>query len=151
MSKHTPGPWHTSPCSHGGLIVIREGISQSHVQIVPEADARLFAAAPALADALRELHDILALYLRTARSRRGSAEANGSRPRRARARRWEQAVSEPSRRKELRLMAAHEDDEHMDAPHTDCPLCLVFSRREQYTREQQARSDLAARRARRQR
>jgi hypothetical protein len=84
--SHTPGPWHTSPCSHGGLIVIRDGISQSHIQIVPEEDARLIAAAPALADALRDLLAYLespALHdaaVAIPRARAALALADGSKP-----------------------------------------------------------------------
>lgn len=62
MSKHTPGPWRTLPCPHGGLIVVRGaagGHMQSHVQIVPEADARLFAAAPELLEACKDVLNFL--------------------------------------------------------------------------------------------
>lgn len=52
MSKHThtPGTWKTSPCSSGGLYVFRGklGDPQYSVQIYPEQDAYLFAAAPDL-------------------------------------------------------------------------------------------------------
>jgi hypothetical protein len=61
MSDHTPGPWTLGPCSHGGLLV-RRGASvgrgahpQHSLQIVPEADAHLIAAAPELLAALKEL------------------------------------------------------------------------------------------------
>jgi len=60
-TKHTPGPWTLAPCSHGGLI-LRRGPSdlknrhpQSSLQIVPEADAHLIAAAPELYAALEDL------------------------------------------------------------------------------------------------
>ena len=49
--KYTPGPWTTEPCSNGGRIVIRnkagEG-TQTHIQVFPEADAYLMAAAAEL-------------------------------------------------------------------------------------------------------
>lgn len=54
-ASHTPGPWGLKPCSHGGLILLRDGITQSHLQIAPEADARLIAAAPDLLAALEEV------------------------------------------------------------------------------------------------
>jgi hypothetical protein len=54
--SHTPGPWALQECSHGGAILIRGQYGehhQSHLQIVPVADARLIAAAPELLEALR--------------------------------------------------------------------------------------------------
>lgn len=50
MSGHTPGPWRTSPCSSGGLYVLRGklGDPQYSIQIYPEQDAHLVAAAPDL-------------------------------------------------------------------------------------------------------
>jgi hypothetical protein len=54
-NEHTKGPWGLLPCSHGGLILTRDGCRQSHVQIIPEADARLMAAAPDLLAACTDL------------------------------------------------------------------------------------------------
>lgn len=63
-AEHTPGPWTLKPCSNGGMILVRgdgtaQGHVQSHLQIVPNEDARLIAAAPdmlaALQDAKREI------------------------------------------------------------------------------------------------
>lgn len=59
--SHTPGPWRLEPCSHGGLILRRGDDNgplmsrhpQGGLQIVPEADARLIAAAPDLLEACR--------------------------------------------------------------------------------------------------
>ena len=56
MSYTTPRPWVLLDCSHGGKLLVREhNAPQSHLQIVPTADAYLIAAAPALRDALYEL------------------------------------------------------------------------------------------------
>jgi len=51
----TPGPWGLAECSHGGVILVRgadydaqKRHEQSHLQILPMADARLIAAAPDL-------------------------------------------------------------------------------------------------------
>lgn len=58
---HTKGPWELAPCSNGGFILRRGDTHgknrhpQSHLQIVPEGDARLIAAAP---DLLQELQNI---------------------------------------------------------------------------------------------
>lgn len=60
MDAHTPGPWTLGPCSHGGLLLQR-GMMQSgrfvhpqhSLQIVPEADAYLIAAAPDMLEALK--------------------------------------------------------------------------------------------------
>jgi len=70
MSNHTPGPWKvsrrfdvyqdTQALGVGGTFVAStKGISElpESVNQVCEADAKLIAAAPELADALRELHD----------------------------------------------------------------------------------------------
>jgi hypothetical protein len=57
MTKHTPGPWGLSPCSNGGALVTRTGV-QSHLQVVPEADAHLIAAAPDLLAALRDFAEV---------------------------------------------------------------------------------------------
>jgi hypothetical protein len=62
MRGHTPGPWRLEPCSHGGKILRRGDEDaplmarhpQGGLQIVPEADAHLIAAAPELLEALRE-------------------------------------------------------------------------------------------------
>lgn len=51
--KHTPGPWTTTPCSSGGLVVNRGDSFTNSFQIYPEADARLIAAAPELLEALK--------------------------------------------------------------------------------------------------
>lgn len=57
--KHTPGPWTLAPCSHGGLIlrrgdaIGRDTHIQSSLQILPEADAHLIAAAPDLLQACK--------------------------------------------------------------------------------------------------
>ena len=61
-AKHTPGPWRVSPCSNGGLILIRAdgkhgAHPQTHLQILPEEDAKLIAAAPELLEALRNCVD----------------------------------------------------------------------------------------------
>lgn len=53
--SYTPGPWKTSNCSAGGLLVIRGEHGkhpQSHLQVAPSEDARLIAAAPELLEAL---------------------------------------------------------------------------------------------------
>lgn len=57
--KHTPGPWKLHPCSNGGLL-LRRGDQmgrnthiQSSLQILPEADAHLIAAAPELLEAAK--------------------------------------------------------------------------------------------------
>jgi hypothetical protein len=70
MSNHTPGPWKASrrfdvyqdtqtPGVGGTFVASTKGISElpESVNQVCEADARLIAATPELADALRELHD----------------------------------------------------------------------------------------------
>ena len=70
MSNHTPGPWtvkrrfdvyhDTQTRGVGGTFVAStKGISElpESVNQVCEADAKLIAAAPELAEALRELHD----------------------------------------------------------------------------------------------
>ena len=58
--SHTPGPWRVEPCTNGGMILIRAdgkhgAHPQTHLQIVPEADARLIAAAPDLLEACKAL------------------------------------------------------------------------------------------------
>lgn len=65
---HTKGPWELAPCSNGGFILRRGDTHgknkhpQSHLQIVPEGDARLIAAAPYLLDAIDyALHMLLSL------------------------------------------------------------------------------------------
>ena len=57
---HTPGPWTTRECTHGGLLVQRGQIEagrfthpQHSLQIVPVEDALLIAAAPELLAALK--------------------------------------------------------------------------------------------------
>lgn len=70
MSEHTPGPWKVSrrfdvyqdtqtPGVGGTFVASTKGHSPlpESVNQVCEADAVLIAAAPELADALRELHD----------------------------------------------------------------------------------------------
>lgn len=56
LERATPGPWRTQECSAGGLILLRDCRYQTHLQVVPEADAALIAAAvnalPALLDAV---------------------------------------------------------------------------------------------------
>jgi hypothetical protein len=59
MSARTPGPWTTSPCSNGGRLVHRGDPLDRHkhvqtIQVLPEADAYLIAAAPELHEALLE-------------------------------------------------------------------------------------------------
>ena len=54
MAKHTPGPWGLQECPSGGMIVTRDA-PQSHIQVVPEADARLIAAAPDLLEGCRTM------------------------------------------------------------------------------------------------
>jgi hypothetical protein len=58
-TNHTPAPWTTAPCSHGGLILRRgSGLTdheQPFLQIMPEADALLIAAAPDLLSAAKAL------------------------------------------------------------------------------------------------
>jgi hypothetical protein len=51
--KATPGPWSVEECPAGGAI-LRRNSKQSHLQVFPEADARLIAAAPDLYAALIE-------------------------------------------------------------------------------------------------
>lgn len=59
--EHTKGPWKLMPCSNGGMLLIRgdekapvsERHIQSHIQILPVADAYLIAAAPDLLFALK--------------------------------------------------------------------------------------------------
>lgn len=59
--KHTPGPWTLASCSHGGLIlrrgdaIGRDTHIQSSLQVLPEADAHLIAAAPDLLEALKAM------------------------------------------------------------------------------------------------
>lgn len=57
--SHTPKPWRLAPSSFGGLILVRgtdaRDHPQSHLQIVPEEDARLIAASPDLLSAAEEL------------------------------------------------------------------------------------------------
>jgi hypothetical protein len=57
--NHTPGPWTTEPCSNGGLILRRGGGLEEHrqpfLQVLPEADARLIAAAPEMLATLKRL------------------------------------------------------------------------------------------------
>ena len=57
--KHTPGPWRTTPSSSGGLVVWRGPENSGHqsLQVYPEADAHLIAAAPDLLSALQYLYD----------------------------------------------------------------------------------------------
>lgn len=62
MAAHTPAPWTLQPCSHGGQLLRRGAFTdgrmthpQPSLQIVPDADAHLIAAAPDLLEALREL------------------------------------------------------------------------------------------------
>jgi hypothetical protein len=70
MSNHTPGPWTVrrrfdvyqdtqTPGVGGTFVASTKGISElpESVNQVCEADAKLIAATPELADALRELHD----------------------------------------------------------------------------------------------
>lgn len=58
--KYSPAPWTLEECSNGGLILRRGNAQgktyhpQSHLQIVPEDDARLIAAAPDMYEALKE-------------------------------------------------------------------------------------------------
>jgi hypothetical protein len=74
MSNHTPGPWTVkrrfdvyqdtqAPGVGGTFVASTKGMSElpESVNQVCEADAKLIAAAPELADALRELHDWAAL------------------------------------------------------------------------------------------
>jgi hypothetical protein len=74
MSDHTPGPWKVSrrfdvyqdtqmPGVGGTFIASTKGNSPlpESINQVCEADAKLIASAPELADALRELHDWAAL------------------------------------------------------------------------------------------
>ena len=57
--KHTPGPWSSRPCSNGGRILFRgESHIQSHLQVFPEADARIMAAAPRMFEALERISGI---------------------------------------------------------------------------------------------
>ena len=67
MSQHTPGPFFTS-CPHGGTVYIEARLRGSTVQEVaavgptesPEqqqANAKLFAAAPDLLEALEDLYE----------------------------------------------------------------------------------------------
>ncbi len=58
MSEHTPKPWTLQKSSQGALILCRPGITQDFLQIHPEADAYLIAAAP---DLLSALEDYVAL------------------------------------------------------------------------------------------
>ena len=56
--RHTPGPWEVVPCSNGGMLLVRGQYGQhqqSHLQILPEADARLIASAPEMLGALEEV------------------------------------------------------------------------------------------------
>ena len=55
MSAHTPGPWRLRGASGGGLVVERPIQS---LQVFPEDDARLIAAAP---DLLAELAHLVSL------------------------------------------------------------------------------------------
>lgn len=63
LSRATPGPWRTQECSAGGLILLRDCRYQTHLQVVPEADAALIAAAvnalPALLDAVEAAQRLL--------------------------------------------------------------------------------------------
>jgi hypothetical protein len=74
MSNHTPGPWKVSrrfdvyqdtqtPGVGGTFIATTKGVSElpESVNQVCEADAKLIAVTPELADALRELHDFSAV------------------------------------------------------------------------------------------
>ena len=74
MSNHTPGPWKVSrrfdvyqdtqtPGVGGTFVASTKGVSElpESVNEICEADAKLIAAAPELADALRELHDFAAV------------------------------------------------------------------------------------------
>jgi hypothetical protein len=53
MATITPGPWEVVPCNHGGGLLLRKGIIQSSIQIVPMEDARLISAAPELLEACK--------------------------------------------------------------------------------------------------
>ena len=61
MAIYTPGPWMLQDCSNGGMILLRPPLPgqkhavQSHLQILPQADARLIAAAPELLEACKEM------------------------------------------------------------------------------------------------
>ncbi len=71
IGRMTAGEWHTQPCAHGGLILLRgpgedaprkDRHPQSHLQIVPEADATGIATLRNLAPALVELWEAVEAY-----------------------------------------------------------------------------------------
>lgn len=47
-------PWYTTECSCGGRFLKRPGSVQDSLQVVPEEDAYLFAAAPELLEACKQ-------------------------------------------------------------------------------------------------
>ena len=54
---YTPGPWEIEDCSNGGKVVKRGGpgkVLQSHIQVIPDDDAYLIAAAPELLEACKQ-------------------------------------------------------------------------------------------------
>lgn len=68
----TPGPWETQESPSGGLLLIRGNHSdrfkrhpQTHLQIVPEADARLISDAPLMLAALTAQAERIATLERT--------------------------------------------------------------------------------------